>query len=142
MYEDDNMILESEENFVFSYFKQPEITEEIAINIIETRHKVCPYPIITIIDARNVKWVSGKAFLILASKRATENILMSSTVVSSKIGKFLGNIYYSILPQSFPTRLHNSYDEASEWIKETSGKDFPIFYAIKNIDYTFDVNPN
>ena len=136
------MIIESEENFVFSYFKQPEITEEIAINIIETRHHICPFPIIAIIDARNVKWVSGKAFMILASKRATENILVSSTIVNSKIGKFLGNIYYNILPQSFPTKLHNSYTESWEWIKALNGKEFPNFYAIQNIDDTFDLNPN
>lgn len=142
MYEDDNLLIEHQDNYIFMYYKIEELSRENVKEMLAFRNSLFDFPASYLFDARNIKWASIGAMQEMCSEPALRNITSSATIVTSNIGKLLGNMYYKMLATEYPTRLFNSFPEACKWLEKVNGKKVPPFYAIELEDDKYDLNLN
>jgi hypothetical protein len=70
-----------------------------------------------LIDISRQKSMSREAREHKAGKAVENDVLALALVMTSPVGKVLGNLYYSLSKPSFPVRLFTSKNEAVEWLK-------------------------
>ena len=142
MYEDDNLLIESNNDYVYFYYKCQQIDEEIAQNMIDTRLKLFPFPHKGIIDTRNINWANMGALRVLSSDDAYKNFTATVVIVNSKVGKLLGNLYYRLVDAPFPTRLFTDIESSLIWLSKITKDPIPEFSFIKQTEEDFTINQN
>lgn len=142
MYEDDNMLVEVNGNFIYYYYKCQWITKEIAQNMLDTRLQLFQYNHVGILDLRNVHWVDLDAMRVFSTPDAYRQFTTTATILNNKVGTMLGNIYYKLVAAPYPTRLFNDINLAFDWLELTTEKKLPHFNIINQIDEEFTLNPN
>jgi len=142
MYEDDNLLIDSKNDYVYFYYKCQNVDEEIAKSLIKTRLDLFPFPHKGIIDTRNLKWIDMKAIRVLSGPDSYKHFTATVVIVNSKVGKLLGDIYYKLVDAPYPTRLFTNISSSLIWLSKITKEPIPSLNIVGNDEEEFTINPN